>query len=297
MLPCSVLEPRVAYLITDILADNDARMPGFGEFSALRLDRPAAAKTGTTADYRDNWTVGYTPDLVVGVWVGNAENTPMRQITGVSGAAPIWHDFMAEALKGRPARDFAEPPGLVRLEVCADSGLLPGEACPRRRTELFLPGTEPQQTCDWHLRRRVDARSGEPATAETPPQFVVERLVTRYPPELAEWARGSANQQINKSQIADLLICDLLTPDPQSVLALSPGLPREYQRLEVSAVTGGPVAWVELLADGVPIARLTQSPYRTLWPLALGEHTFQAVAYDAAGQATASQTVKVKVEE
>jgi penicillin-binding protein 1C len=311
LLLCSVLDPQVAYLITDILADNDARMPGFGEFSALRLNRPAAAKTGTTADYRDNWTVGYTPGLVVGVWVGNAENTPMRQITGVSGAAPIWHDFMEEALKGRPARDFAEPPGLVRREVCADSGLLPGDSCPRRRTELFLPGSEPQQTCDWHQRLRVDARSGEPATPETPPQFVVERLVTRYPPELAEWARGqgletgyegrgtikSANQQINKSQIADLLICDLLTPDPQSVLALSPSLPREYQRLEVSAVAGGPVAWVELLADGVPIARLTQAPYRTLWPLALGEHTFQAVAYDAAGQATASQMVKVKVEE
>jgi len=310
-LPCSVLDPQVAYLITDILADNDARMPGFGEFSALRLNCPAAAKTGTTADYRDNWTVGYTPGLVVGVWVGNAENTPMRQITGVSGAAPIWHDFMEEALKGRPARDFAKPPGLVRREVCADSGLLPGEACPRRRTELFLPGTEPQQTCDWHLRLRVDVRSGEPATTETPPRFVVERLVTRYPPELAEWARSqgletgyegrgtskSANQQINTSQIADLLICDLLTPDPQSVLALSPSLPREYQRLEVSAVAGGPVAWVELLADGVPIARLTQAPYRTLWPLALGEHTFQAVAYDAAGQATASQMVKVKVEE
>jgi penicillin-binding protein 1C len=309
--PCSVLDPRVAYMITDILSDNDARMPGFGEFSALRLDRPAAAKTGTTADYRDNWTVGYTPELVVGVWVGNAENTPMRQISGVSGAAPIWHDFMEEALKGQPACDFVEPPGLVRREVCADSGLLPNDACPRRRTELFIPGTEPQQTCDWHQRLRVDIRTGEPATAETPPEFTVERIVTRYPPELAEWARGqgletgyegrgiskTANQQVNKSQIADLLTCDLLTPDPQSVLALSPSLPREYQRLEVSAVVGGPVAWVELLADGVPIARLTQAPYRALWPLALGEHTFQAIAYDAAGQATASQVVKVQVEE
>jgi len=322
LLPCSVLDPRVAYLITDILSDNDARMPGFGEFSALRLNRPAAAKTGTTADYRDNWTVGYTPDpsglspsgrsLVVGVWVGNAENTPMRQITGVSGAAPIWHDFMEEALKGQPALSFAEPPGLVRREVCADSGLLPNDACPRRRMELFIPGTEPQQTCDWHQHLRVDVRSGEPATAETPPQFVVERLVTNYPPELAEWAEKlriadfelrilhfevhNPQSEIRnpKSAIRNLV---LTSPDPQSVLGLSPSLPREYQRLEVSAVASGPVAWVELLADGVPIARLTQAPYRTLWPLALGEHTFQAIAYDTAGQATASQPVKVKVEE
>ncbi len=83
----AVPEP-VAALITDILSDDLARLPAFGEGSVLALDRPAAAKTGTTTDFKDNWTVGYTPDLAVGVWVGNADNTPMEAISGITGAGP-----------------------------------------------------------------------------------------------------------------------------------------------------------------------------------------------------------------
>src|SRR5205814_1432543 len=92
------ISPQVAYLITSILSDNSARIPAFGEDSVLRLSRPAAAKTGTTTDFRDNWTLGYTPDLVTGVWVGNANNAAMYKVSGISGAGPIWHDFMESAL-------------------------------------------------------------------------------------------------------------------------------------------------------------------------------------------------------
>src|SRR5205823_6612346 len=102
--PSPVLSPQVAYLITDILSDRYARMRAFGESSALDVDRPAAAKTGTTSDWRDNWTVGYTPDRVVGVWVGNADGRPMEAISGVSGAGPVWHEVMLAAHRGLPAR-------------------------------------------------------------------------------------------------------------------------------------------------------------------------------------------------
>ena len=79
------LDPAaVAYLITDILSDDNARAPAFGEGSVLDIGRPAAAKTGTTTDWRDNWTIGYTPDLVTGVWVGNADNTPMKDVSGIT---------------------------------------------------------------------------------------------------------------------------------------------------------------------------------------------------------------------
>ncbi|MEI2692857.1 MAG: transglycosylase domain-containing protein [Anaerolineae bacterium] len=116
------LDPRVAYLITDILSDDDARAPSFGRNSVLKLGRPAAVKTGTTTDWRDNWTVGYTPNLVGGVWVGNADNTPMAGVSGVSGAGPIWRDVMEMAHKGLPAARFRQPDGLVRAEVCIDFG-------------------------------------------------------------------------------------------------------------------------------------------------------------------------------
>ncbi|MCB0176047.1 MAG: PBP1A family penicillin-binding protein, partial [Anaerolineae bacterium] len=123
----AVMDARTAYLITDILSDNYARRSTFGAGSPLRLDRPAAAKTGTTQDWRDNWTVGYTPEMVVGVWVGNADNEPMRHVSGVTGAAPIWRDVTQQLLKTHPAREFPQPPGLIEATVCAINGLLPVE--------------------------------------------------------------------------------------------------------------------------------------------------------------------------
>lgn len=138
-----VIRPEHAYLITSILSDARARCPAFGCPNFLELSRPAAAKTGTTNDYRDAWTVGYTPDLVVGVWVGNSDNSEMDRVAGSMGAAPIWHDFMEAALAGRPVRDFVRPPGIVEMEICADSGTQPSPYCPRRKVELFASDQPP----------------------------------------------------------------------------------------------------------------------------------------------------------
>lgn len=134
-----------AYLITSILSDDKARATAFGTDSLLKLSRPAAVKTGTTDDFRDNWTIGYTPDLVVGVWVGNPNNSPMQDVTGISGAAPIWHNVMERALSGSPVHDFPVPPGVVQLEICNDSGLLATPLCPkdRRRVEVFVAAHAP----------------------------------------------------------------------------------------------------------------------------------------------------------
>lgn len=133
-----VITPENAYLIGNVLADNEARTPAFGPSSPLLLSFPAAVKTGTTNDFRDNWTIGYTPDLVAGVWVGNADFTPMVHTTGVTGAAPIWHAFMEGALAGK-ATPFARPGGIVEKTICSISGAEPSEFCPPSfiRTELF----------------------------------------------------------------------------------------------------------------------------------------------------------------
>ena len=96
-----LIDQRIAHIISDILSHNAARIPSFGENSPLNLGFPAAAKTGTTTDFRDNWVVGYTPDLVVGVWVGNADNAPMLGVSGVSGAGPIYNLFMRTVKRGR----------------------------------------------------------------------------------------------------------------------------------------------------------------------------------------------------
>ena len=140
------IAPEHAYLITSILSDTEARRPAFGA-TAGRLelpDRPVAAKTGTTDDRRDGWTIGYTPDLVAGVWVGNADNTPMAAgMSGVSTAAPIWNRFMLRALAGRPVRDFVRPPGVVSTEICVTTGALPDDQCTARRQEYFKADQPP----------------------------------------------------------------------------------------------------------------------------------------------------------
>ncbi|MDE3075741.1 MAG: PASTA domain-containing protein, partial [Chloroflexota bacterium] len=116
----------------------------FGRHSVLELpDRPAAVKTGTTDKFKANWTVGYTPDLVVGVWAGNSNNESMRNVIGIDGAGPIWHDFMEYALKGKPAHNFTKPADIVTLRVSRVTGLLPNPGEPAYE-EVFVKGTEPK---------------------------------------------------------------------------------------------------------------------------------------------------------
>jgi membrane peptidoglycan carboxypeptidase len=142
-----VVRVEHAYLISDILADKNARIPMFGTNPVINLPFQAAVKTGTTNDFRDNWTVGYTPDLVVGAWVGNADYTPMVNTTGLTGAGPIWAQFMTfainEIMGGAPS-PFVRPPGIVDRVVCTVSGTEPSEWCPQQRSEIFAADQPPK---------------------------------------------------------------------------------------------------------------------------------------------------------
>jgi membrane carboxypeptidase/penicillin-binding protein len=146
-------------------------MPAFGEVSPLDLDRPAAAKTGTTSDWRDTWTVGYTPDRIVGVWVGNADGQSMESISGITGAGPVWHDVMLAAHHHLPPRPFVRPPEIVELAVCVEGGILDSPACPGTRMEIFVEGTEPKQPDDTHVLVAVDLQMN----CRTPAGYMPER--------------------------------------------------------------------------------------------------------------------------
>jgi penicillin-binding protein 1C len=186
-----VISPQVSYVITHMLSDNVARTPSFGSRSALWLgnDRPVAAKTGTTTDYRDSWTIGFTPQLCTGVWVGNSNNDPMEHVPGSLGGGPIWHDFMLAALEGEPTVPFVEPPGLEWAVVDATSGLLPTEHSPSTIREVFLPGTVPTEHDNIHQAFRVCRSSGKLATVYCPLDEVTEKVFEIYPPEAADWVR------------------------------------------------------------------------------------------------------------
>lgn len=144
-----VVRPEHAYLLSDILSDNNARQPEFGTNNALVIPgHRVAAKTGTSGssrfDVRDNWTIGYTPEVVTAVWVGNTDNTPMGQnASGVEVAAPIWNRFMSQYLANRTPVDFPRPGGVIDVEICADSGARPGAGCGNRLVERFAQDQPP----------------------------------------------------------------------------------------------------------------------------------------------------------
>lgn len=145
-----VLAPEIAYLINDILSDNQARTPVFGGHSLLVVPgKTVAAKTGTTNNLKDNWALGYTPSFFVAAWVGNNDSSPMSSVTsGVSGATPIWHQTMAFLLKNQPEEKWPVPEGLVKREICVTTGLSPCGDCPAKTFEWFLIKNQPNNTCE-----------------------------------------------------------------------------------------------------------------------------------------------------
>ncbi len=193
----SVVNTSLAYLINNILSDNQARVPAFGKNNALELSRPAAAKTGTTNNARDGWTIGYTPQLVTGVWVGNNDNTPMGDdVLGINSAAPIWHAIMeyAHSRDSLPVQNWPRPSTIIDAVVCKDSGLLPTADCPHVNEIFFAEGgrtTVPQQTDIYYKRLTINARNGLLATASTPADVRQDKIYFDYPPSAREWARGA----------------------------------------------------------------------------------------------------------
>jgi 1A family penicillin-binding protein len=145
-----VISPAAAFVTTSLLKD----VLVYGTAKSLKRfgqERPAAGKTGTTDEYRDAWFVGYTPQLVTGIWVGHDKPKPGgKGFTGGAVAAPIWERFMRPALAGRPAVDFPQPETVVAVSIDPATGYLATPDCPERRDEFFIAGTEPTQACPEH---------------------------------------------------------------------------------------------------------------------------------------------------
>lgn len=277
-----VLDRRVAFLVNDILSDDLARAPSFGEGSVLALSRPAAVKTGTTTDFRDNWTVGYTPDLAVGVWVGNASNAPMVNVTGISGAGPIWHAVMDLALQGRPVHAFEPPEGLTQVSVCALSGQLLGPDCGHGIIEWFIGGTEPQTVCDLHQR-------------------VGGRVVVRYPVEVQAWAReqGFLEPSVESEDPGpsdSVVALRLLRPDNGAIYQRDTSVALAFQRIPVSVEAMLVLREVTLWVDGAPLIVFSAPPYATYWTLEPGQHQFTVSGITLAGELIHGEEITITVE-
>ncbi|MCE9609071.1 MAG: penicillin-binding protein 1C [Chthoniobacter sp.] len=216
-----VFDPRAAFLLADMLSDNSARAASFGLDSYLAFDFPVACKTGTSSDYRDNWTVGYTPEFTVAVWVGNPDGKPMSGITGVTGAAPVHHEIFEHLHRTAGTTWFAPPPDIRSYAVHPLTGRQFSPDHPGAVLEKFLRPPELERASDYDATGAV-----------------------RLPPEYFPWLASPQNNLgtlVSASQEQPTL--RILQPPPGATYFLDPDLPAQSQWIPLRAASAGTIAW------------------------------------------------------
>jgi penicillin-binding protein 1C len=279
--------PQAAYLVTHILSDNLARMPGFGEKNYLTLSRPAAVKTGTTSDWHDIWTIGYTPSYTVGVWMGNNNNDAMQSISSAEGAGPVWNQFFEEFIKDKNIEEFVRPGRIVTREICSLSGDLYDSVCPERKFEIFIEGTEPKKNSTLHKNVQIDTRNGLLATASCPPAYVENRTLIDYPDAVYSWAVVNSKPYVpheysplcnaleNNVSAPEKLYITITNPKNKAVYQNAPGLIRN-QGISLDVNVSGTITSVAWYVDNKKIGEISKPPFSLFIPLQTGDHMVYA---------------------
>jgi len=294
---------QVAYLISDILSDPKARIPSFGEKNPLVLKWPAAVKTGTTTDWHDIWTIGYTPSFSVGVWAGNNDNAPMVSISGIEGAAPIWNETMTELLKTRPQEDFVRPLGISDALICKLSGLADDGLCPEKITEHFIEGTKPQGISSLHKTVSIDVRNGLLAGENCDGKYVENRLMVDYPAETHSWALAENMPLIpatyspycpSEAHSKEEPYLTIINPREKAVFETAPKLvANEALQCEVSfSASIESVVWH--LGD-VVLDESKIPPFTYALTLKTGEYILKAVGMTTSGEKVESHAIHFSV--
>jgi penicillin-binding protein 1C len=257
-----------AALVVDILADPTARIPGFGVETPFDFPFPAAVKTGTSHHFTDNWAVGVTGGFTVAVWVGNFDGQPMRGVSGVTGAGPLLHGAMLVTARRYAPGDLPSPRsvGATRVRICALSGLRATAGCPDL-DEWFLPGTAPQQDCDWH-----------------------QGGVVAWPAEYVEWAEQNGKAAVREAAASEAAArttaakgggaqFQIVSPRAGDRYEIPPGMDARYATIALRAAAtpgDGSVRW---FVDGRQI-------HNSRYVLIPGTHVIRAVAASGATDET-----------
>ncbi len=291
-----IVSDRAAFWITDILSDPEAREFVFGRGGSLELPFPVAVKTGTSQAYHDNWTVGYSRHVTVGVWVGNFDRRPLRNSSGVTGAGPIFHAVMLAAerrVAGAESLDttgdlLPPPPTVVSREVCADSGAAAGAWCPRRRHE-WLPSERADVVCPWHRLEDGHVVTALPAAFDAWQRGgdrTAPVLLTAATRAAAPVATRPARPPSTRDDGTTALV--IASPPDGATYLIDPTLRREFQTVPLRA-TGGGTRRLTWSVGGQPVA--APDGVSAEWPLTPGTH--RVVVTDLRGRsATATVTVR-----
>lgn len=269
--PKRVLDAETAYLISDVLSDDSARALVFGTGGPLTIPgKTVAAKTGTTNEYMDGWTLGYTPDIVTGVWAGNNRNEPMTAASGLV-AAPMWNAYMKRALADLPNKGFARPDSIRSVEVDALTGLLPNDDTPVKKTEVFASSSVPTKKETAHKKVRVVKSAPDKlAPKNFPDDQVEERVFTEIHSErpdnpawenpVIEWAKANGMNNVPTETYDG-------QPGPSDIKITAPsngGKVAGPFQLTAEVAGGVVVDKVEFIYDGVVKGNKTSGPFTFL---------------------------------
>jgi len=296
--PSRVIDEKVAFLMNSMLSDNSARLITFGENSYLNLgSRSVAVKTGTTNDMRDNWTVGWTSDVVVGVWVGNNDNSPMKNVaSGVSGAAPIWRKQMLDVLSMYPDNGFSVPEGVEEVEVDRVSGY-PAHDGFAAYKEWVIGGTLP--TGEDKIHQQVKVCKNDETRLANPVQVIQgnyngkEFIVLKEDDPLTDknlWQIGIdawVSKQADDKYRPPTEFCESASGLDVQIIS-----PKDRSRINSTSVefrfeitSENEIDWVKLYLDGVEEEKFTSRPYtKKIENLADGQHEVKVLARDKSGK-------------
>lgn len=302
-----VLDPQIAYEISNIMSDVNAKKPIFA-FSLGNLtlkDRPVATKTGTTDDYKDAWTVGYTPQLVTAVWTGNNNNKPMSPSGGSVGAAPTWHEFMEKAHKNKPVEKFYRPPEIQELTVEKYSNKLPGEQSREFIKDIFAKWQVPTERDNVNTKVKICLANGLLAPKNMPADQLEEKIFSNIHSEFPDkpnwenpviaWARASGLYQpapTKYCKLGEVSKPTVSITEPQNNAVVS-----GVFKISASASFTGSISSVEFLIDEVKIGSTNTAPYTINYDanqLSSGVHQLSARVIATNGSTTkASISIKV----
>ncbi len=313
-----VLDPQIAYLISNILSDDASRTYIFGRNSDLSLGRrPAAAKTGTTDSYKDAWTMGYTPSLVAGVWAGNNDGTPMsRGSGGFAVAAPIWNEFMNKALAGTKAEHFGRPSGIKTVTLDSITGKKPTSSSKKTTTDIF-PSWYKVPYAGESSEYKVNPATGKLVNDSCPPAEITtvtkntltaeispkDPAYSRWFAPIDAWAKANGYITDSSSIPTETDNCDDINKPAPTISITSPADSDNVEspltiNMNVEAAAG--IDNVTVTVDGGTSYQATKmlngNGYTAVVTLSLGEHTIYATVKDTKGKTTKSSTITVTVQ-
>ena len=288
-----LVSARTAFWITDILSDDEARAYAFGRGGSLEFPFAVAAKTGTSQAYHDNWTIGYTREVTVGVWVGNFDRRPLIGASGVTGAGPIFPaNMLAAASRAdgslpdtQAAATAAAPDRTARRTICALSGLTATPECPEQ-IEEWMADDSPAAACSWHRQTPRGVVVDWPPAYHTwaAGEHLLKVVVAAPGPSAAPAPSEHARRDSPPDSRAQLRV---VNPPDGAVYLIDPTLRREFQTISLRGTTEAR-ARIEWHIDGEPLGTI-DSDASLDWPLTPGRHVISA--HDARGRRASAEIV------